>query len=468
MFQPLAQHFDAAVVTDASASRAEILAAFSYALDLTEGQPAGHSVRAAWIGTYVAMALGLTGDDLGDCFYAIMLKDLGCSSNAARVAELFLGDDRLLKHQFKTIGPEATDFLNFVQASVGIGHADAQRDAARDHLLANAAPILTGFIDTRCTQGATIARRLRFSDAVADGIANLDERWDGSGLPHGVAGDAIPLLSRIALLAQVSDVFFMTMGPDAALAEVNARSGTWLDPALVAILNDLARDPQFWAELGAHDIDQRLLALEPAQARMPVDEDYLDDIAAAFGHVIDAKSPFTGGHSDRVGLFTDLIGQRLGIAADQRRRLRRAAMLHDVGKLGISSAILEKPGKLAADEWALMQSHASHTTAILSRVSVLRDLATIAGAHHERLDGKGYPLGLDDRSISTETRIISVADFFDALTADRPYRAAMPVEQALDIMRREVGSAIDGECFAALTAIVADGIPTAPLPRVEL
>ncbi len=468
MFQPLAQHFDAAVVTDASASRAEILAAFSYALDLTEGQPAGHSVRAAWIGTYVAMALGLTGDDLGDCFYAIMLKDLGCSSNAARVAELFLGDDRLLKHQFKTIGPEATDFLNFVQASVGIGHADAQRDAARDHLLANAAPILTGFIDTRCTQGATIARRLRFSDAVADGIANLDEHWDGSGLPHGVAGDAIPLLSRIALLAQVSDVFFMTMGPDAALAEVNARSGTWLDPALVAILNDLARDPQFWAELGAHDIDQRLLALEPAQARMPVDEDYLDDIAAAFGHVIDAKSPFTGGHSDRVGLFTDLIGQRLGIAADQRRRLRRAAMLHDVGKLGISSAILEKPGKLAADEWALMQSHASHTTAILSRVSVLRDLATIAGAHHERLDGKGYPLGLDDRSISTETRIISVADFFDALTADRPYRAAMPVEQALDIMRREVGSAIDGECFAALTAIVADGIPTAPLPRVEL
>lgn len=468
MFQPLAQHFDAAVVTDAGASRAEILAAFSYALDLTEGQPAGHSVRAAWIGTYVAMALGLTGDDLGDCFYAIMLKDLGCSSNAARVAELFLGDDRLLKHQFKTIGPEATDFLNFVQASVGIGHADAQRDAARDHLLANAAPILTGFIDTRCTQGATIARRLRFSDAVADGIANLDEHWDGSGLPHGVAGDAIPLLSRIALLAQVSDVFFMTMGPDAALAEVNARSGTWLDPALVAILNDLARDPQFWAELGAHDIDQRLLALEPAQARMPVDEDYLDDIAAAFGHVIDAKSPFTGGHSDRVGLFTDLIGQRLGIAADQRRRLRRAAMLHDVGKLGISSAILEKPGKLAADEWALMQSHASHTTAILSRVSVLRDLASIAGAHHERLDGKGYPLGLDDRSISTETRIISVADFFDALTADRPYRAAMPVEQALDIMRREVGSAIDGECFAALTAIVADGIPTAPLPRVEL
>lgn len=456
------------IATGATATRAEILGAFSYALDLTEGQPAGHSLRAAWIGTYVGMAAGLSGQALNDCTYAIMLKDLGCSSNAARVAELFVGDDRKLKQQFKLIGPESAEFLAFVERNVGADSDEDERTKARDRFMADAGNILTGFIDTRCTQGADIARRLRFSDMVADAIANLDEHWDGSGLPRGKSGDAIPLLSRIALLAQVADVFFMTLGAEAAMAEVRSRSGSWLDPQLVDILCALGQDPAFWSDVGSHDIEQRLFALEPTELRLVADDDYLDDITTAFGQVIDAKSPFTGGHSERVGTYTDALATRLGIAEGPRRRLRRAAMLHDVGKLGVSSRILEKPGKLDSDEWQSMQSHASHTTAILGRVAVLRDLAMIAGSHHERLDGTGYPLGLDARTIALETRIISTADFFDALTADRPYRAAMSVDQALDIMAGEVGSAIDSDCFDALTSVLAHGIPAAPLPRIAL
>jgi HD-GYP domain-containing protein (c-di-GMP phosphodiesterase class II) len=395
----------------------------------------------------------------------VLLKDLGCSSNAARVADLFLGDDRSLKQGFKLIGPDGADFLAFVEAEVGVKEAEATRRAARDHLLGNAAPILTGFIETRCTQGAVIAKRLRFSDRVADAIAALDEHWDGGGMPRGLVGDAIPLLARIALLAQVADVFFMAGGPDRAVAEVRARSGSWLDPDLAAIFADLAADPGFWTQLAAPDIDARLFALEPAQARVPVDEDYLDDIAIAFGQVIDAKSPYTGGHSERVALLTDRIGARLRIAAPERRRLVRCAMLHDIGKLGVNNRILDKPGRLDPDEWAIMQAHATITTDILSRIGVMRDMALIAGSHHERLDGTGYPLGLDDTTISMETRIVSVADFFDALTADRPYRAAMPVDRALGIMANEVGDAIDGDCFDALEAIVANGIPKAPLPQ---
>ena len=130
-------------------------------------------------------------------------------------------------------------------------------------------------------------------------------------------------------------------------------------------------------------------------------------------------------------------------------------MLHDIGKLGVSNAILDKAGKLDADEWAAMQQHAAYSEAILSRIAAFKELAPIAGAHHERLDGKGYPRGLKGDEIALETRIITTADIFDALTADRPYRAAMPVAHALAIMADMVGTAIDADCFRALSRAMA-------------
>jgi putative nucleotidyltransferase with HDIG domain len=432
----------------------EILAAFSYALDLTEGQPAGHSIRAAWIGTFVGLAAGLRGTELSDCTYAVLLKDLGCSSNAARVAELFLGDDRKLKHQFKLIGPEAEDFLNFIEHRVGEGVDYDTRQCAIDALTEDAGPLLSGFIDTRCNQGARIARRLRFSDAVAEGIACLDEHWDGGGMPIGLMGEDIPLYARIALLAQVADVFFMTGGPEQAMIEVANRRGSWLDPALVDLFLDLGSDPGFWAMLSAPDVEAQLLGLDAAQATVSVDEDYLDAITAAFGEVIDAKSPYTAGHSERVGHYTDAIAAEMGFDEAARRRLRRAAMLHDIGKLGVSSRILEKRGPLDDSEWLEMRDHAAMTADILGRVGVMRDLAMVAAAHHEKLDGTGYPLQLDHALISLETRIITCADIYDALTAERPYRAAMPADAAIAIMEGECGVAVDAACLQALKSVV--------------
>ncbi len=450
-------------------SQAEVLGALSYALDLTEGQPAGHSLRACWIAMQLGRTIGLGREDLGELYYAVLLKDLGCSSNAARVAQMFAGNDRALKHDFKLIGPAAEDFGAFIvdQAGAQATEQEGGRGAIVDNLLANAGPIMVGLIDTRCTRGADIARQLRFSEGVALAIAGLDEHWDGSGLPHGVAGAAIPLGSRIALLAQVADVFFLAEGPAAARREIGQRSGGWIDPELAKIFLALSANPKFWEVLASGDLANVLAAIAPGDQRVKLDDDYLDDIATAFGQVIDAKSPFTGGHSDRVGTIANAVAGQLGIGEKPRRALRRSAMLHDVGKLGVSSRILEKPGALDDGEWIEMRSHAALTSDILSRVGAFNAMAMIAGSHHERLDGKGYPLGLDASMIALETRIISVADFFDALTADRPYRAAMPIGRALDIMQGELGTAIDESCFAALKTVVEEGIPQKPLVRIN-
>jgi HD-GYP domain-containing protein (c-di-GMP phosphodiesterase class II) len=216
----------------------------------------------------------------------------------------------------------------------------------------------------------------------------------------------------------------------------------------------VAERPQFWETLRSDDLQAALYTLEPAQQSTIVDDDYLDDIAAAFAKVVDSKSPFTSGHSERVTVFTDLIAEQIGLSVERRRWLRRAALLHDIGKLGVSNSILDKPGKLDPDEWAAMQMHATYSETILSRIAAFKDLAFIAAAHHERLDGKGYPRGLKGDQIVFETRIITAADIFDALTADRPYRAAMPISKALAIMAEGIGTSIDAGCFDALRQVV--------------
>ncbi|MEH6716571.1 HD-GYP domain-containing protein [Parasphingorhabdus flavimaris] len=457
MFQSKHVFFEASQSSGQS-RLSEILGAFSYALDLTEGQPAGHSIRACWIGTQVAMALGLNGEELRDIYYAVLLKDLGCSANAARVSEMFAGDDRELKHDFKLIGPQPEDFGDFIASGVGVGATPAVREQALCNLVQNGGEIMTDIMATRCSRGADIARQLRFSEDVAQAIAHLDEHWDGSGLPLGIAGRDIHLGGRIALLAQVADVFYSARGKDAALAEVRNRAGSWLNPELCTIFEKLSGASGFWEELALDDLPEQLWALEPAAQYVTVDEDFLDDISFAFGRVIDAKSPYTAGHSERVGMIADKIAEHLAMDEQSRRVLRRAAILHDVGKLGVSSAILEKPGKLDAEEWQIMQSHAAHTTNILGQIGVMSDMAMIAGSHHERLDGKGYPLGLDERSIAMESRIITVADIYDALTTDRPYRKAMSTEKAMAILQSEVGVAVDPRCFEALQFVVAGGL----------
>ena len=433
----------------------ELISALSHALDITEGQPEGHCVRCCWIGMHIGRRCGLDDGELWNLYYTLLLKDLGCSSNAARICELYLTDDLRFKRDFKTVGDSLPQVLGFVLGHTGLKAPLAERFRSVLTIFREGDEIAQELISTRCQRGADIARLLRFPDSVAAGIYSLDEHFNGQGRPQRLAGEAIPLYSRIALLAQVVDVFHTAGGPQAAVNEVRGRSGSWFDPALVGIFNDLAAEDTFWATLASSDVMHAILALEPASHIVALDDDYLDDIAAAFGQVVDSKSPYTSGHSARVALYTDLIAETLGLPLDRRRWLKRGALLHDVGKLGVSNSILDKPGKLDADEWAAVQSHAAYTEAILSRIGAFAELAVVSAAHHERLDGKGYPRGLLADQITLETRIITTADIFDAITAERPYRGAAPIPKTLEIMAENVGTAIDPACFEALKKAIA-------------
>ena len=428
----------------------ELMSAFSYALDITEGQPEGHCMRACWIGLHIGREAGLSAAELRELYYTILLKDLGCSSNAARIFELYMSDDRQFKHDYMSMDGSLPEALAFVLSHAGLQAPLAQRFRSILKVVTGGERLACELVSTRCQRGAEIARLLRFPESVAAGIFGLDEHFNGKGRPNRVRGAAIPLYSRIALLAQVIDVFHTSGGRAAALAEVKRRNRRWFDPSLVAAFETVAQSDALWHGLLDPELERAVAELAQAEHEMPVDDDYLDDIAAAFGQVVDAKSPYTSGHSARVAQYTDLIAKGLGLSPERRRWLRRGALLHDVGKLGVSNSVLDKPGALDRDEWTAVKQHAAYSERILARVGAFAELATIAGAHHERLDGTGYPRGLGADDIALETRIITTADIFDAITAERPYRGAIPVPQALQMMAKSVGSALDPDCFAAL------------------
>ncbi len=434
----------------------ELMSALSHALDITEGQPEGHCVRACWIGMNIASHLSLSEAQQWELYYTLLLKDLGCSSNAARICELYATDDLAFKHDFKTVDGSMPKVLRFIFHHTGATSSMKAKLHSLLNIISNGDRIANDLILTRCTRGADIARQLRFPEGVAAGIHSLDEHWDGSGRPEGRSGSQIPLYSQIALLSQVIDVFHCAEGRSAAEAEIQKRKGKWFAPNLVEAFEAASRPPQFWQVLVSDALESMVLSMEPGNHEKVLDEDYLDDIAEAFGQVVDAKSPYTAGHSARVALYTDLLGTSMGLPAERRRWLKRGALLHDVGKLGVSNSILDKPGKLDDAEWDAVKLHATFTGTILGRIKVFEELARVASAHHERLDGKGYPLGLAGDEIALESRIITTADIFDAITAARPYRGAVPLDKTLQMMSENIGTSIDPRCYEALLKVIAE------------
>jgi putative nucleotidyltransferase with HDIG domain len=432
----------------------ELLSALSYALDLTEGRPMGHSVRSCVIGMRIGEHLGLSTQEQADLYYALLLKDAGCSSNSSRLFHIISADEIKAKRDVKTtdwtkVGWES---LHYAVTHVATGLPFPQRIRQLLHVAATQQRDSCDLVKIRCERGSFIAKKLGFSDAVAAGIHSLDEHWNGGGYPDGLRGEEIPLFSNLANLSQTLDVFLTERGPEAAVEAALRRSGRWFSPELVKAAVSLAKTGALWEGLEEKDLLEKVLTLEPEQRQLTADEDTIDNICVAFADIIDAKSPFTYRHSNGVADAALEIARWFSMSIQEMKLLRRAALLHDIGKLSVSNAILEKPGKLTAEEWKIVRDHPYYSYEILKRIPGFAGLSRDAAAHHERLDGSGYWLGLGFNDLSLSARILAVADVFDALRAKRPYRDSLPLDRVFSMMREDAPQALDWPCLDALIA----------------
>jgi HD-GYP domain-containing protein (c-di-GMP phosphodiesterase class II) len=430
----------------------ELIGALSGALDIAEGESPGHAQRSCLIGMRLADQLELAPAARSDLFYALLLKDAGCSANSAHMAALFGADDQYAKRTSKRV-----DWARAFPALVWSLRTVAPDGSVRDRIerlraIRNEDRVTRSLMQARCDRGAEIARKLGFSQATAEAIRALDEHWDGHGQPRGLLGDEIPLAARILCLAQTMEVFHAERGVDAAYRVAAKRRGQWFDPMLVDMLGDVRSDARFWESLTEPDLS----AVAPPDRVLVADESRLDRIAEAFAQVVDAKSPWTDRHGERVCAVATHIAARLGLEQRVLRDLSHAARLHDIGKLAISNRILDKPGPLTDAEYAEVKQHPVMTERILQRVPGFAEIAPLASAHHERLDGRGYPRGLSATELTMPMRVLAVADVYEALTSDRPYRLGWSPQRALEIMRDDVPRRLDRDAFAGLESFVED------------
>jgi putative nucleotidyltransferase with HDIG domain len=379
---------------------AEVVSALSFALDLVTEQPMGHSVRTCILGMRIAEELRLHPDVQNDLYYALLLKDAGCSSAPHVTQEPAWGKQQRTK--------------------------------------------------IRSERGAALARLMGLSERTAQGIANADEHWDGSGYPDGLKGLEIPIVSRVILLAQTLEFGRNCANEEAALRSVCDRKNRWFDPDLIRAAESLANRKALWTSFASEAIYPAVVNMDTSQSTMAAGDATLDSICLAFADIVDSKSPFTYRHSKGVANTAAAIARTLNLPPQRVQFMRRAGLLHDLGKLSVPNAVLEKPGKLDAAEWEIMRLHPYYTWKILGCISGFGELSEVTAAHHEKLDGSGYFRGLRAPQLTLEMRILTVADIFDALSAKRPYRDALPLEIVFKILRKDAPHALDAACLDAL------------------
>lgn len=442
----------AAPVSD-STSLAAVLSALSFALDLTEGQPPGHAVRSCVIGMHIGKEIGLPVEAQSDLYYALLMKDAGCSTNASKMMQILGADDIAGKRDavamdWTLMGWES---LQYAVSHVKPGAPFLERVQSLFLMAVHQKQNAKLLNQMRCERGADIARRIGLSESAAQAIQCLNEHWNGAGQPVGLRKEQIPLLSRIMNVAQIADVFYSRFGNKDALAAeqvVRDRAGRWFDPGIVAAFSSVASRGSLWTDV--ENASTRIEQLEPARHVLDADASTLDNICLAFADVIDAKSPFTYRHSTGVAAAAVAIARTLGLSQAEIGTLWRAGLLHDIGKLSVSNTILDKPDKLNNDEWAVIRKHPYYTHEILRRAPVFSSFSEIAASHHEKLDGSGYYRNFNAEHLTLPARILVVADIYDALAARRPYRDALPPETVLEIISKEVPRALDAACFEAL------------------
>jgi len=418
----------------------ELLGSLSLATDLGTGQPQGHGLSTSLLAVKVARELGCEDAQIRHVQQVSLIRFLGCTSDSNDTARRSGGDDLSFMKRFAPshMGTKGEAARAMIRA-VGSGQSAPRRGrliaAALTHPASDA-----GGLAAHCEVGAMLARRLGLEAEVIAALEHAYERWDGTGDPAG-KGEEIPLETRIAVVARDADLF--ARRGEAVVEVLRERRGKAYDPQIVDMVTKL--------EISEREADwDEVLAAEPEPRAMVEDVDHSLSVIADY---VDLKSPWIRGHSRTVADLAHKAGGLLGLTDDQVRDLRRVALVHDLGRVGVENGIWDKPGPLATAEWEKVRLHPYHTERVLSRCTALAELGDIASSHHERSDGSGYHRRMTAGQLAKAGRVLAAADVMAALTADRPHRARFDTSEAARMLEVEAGAGrLDREAVAAVVA----------------
>jgi putative nucleotidyltransferase with HDIG domain len=405
----------------------ELAVAFSLGLDLAEGKAVGHAQRVCYVATLLADALALEPAARNAVYFGALLHDVGVTLAASDICRVAGIDEDAI------FGPAPLRSVEELRADLSFADLSAVVDAVQQHTLL----------------GAETVRALDFPDDVAAAVAAHHERWDGFGFPEGTAGVAIPVEARVLAVADIAESLIAAEASSLAarrrLAPAIGRYvGVALDPNIVARLLDLGRSDEFWLGLYSEDMPETLQALRPAADSRKSRKRVLR-FAEVFADIADAKGGHTIGHSRRTADGAEKLAEALALDAGHVEMIRIAALLHDIGLLGVPARIMSKPDILSVTEMQVMRQHPSNSEMVLRGLNGFEEVAFWVERHHERPDGKGYPEMLTGDELPLESRILSVADVYSALIAERAHRGALTEEDAKQIMLGAAGTQLDPE-----------------------
>jgi len=429
---------------------ADLLAGLSRVADLGFGLPSGEAVRSAVLAAVLGRSVGLPEEDVRAGLYTALLLHVGCVGYADETARLY-GDELVMSAASARTNPaDPRDGLKTFVPMLVRGRSPLDRVRLTFVAITRGKRHGEAYATVACEVGRDVARRLGLDEQVQRSVYHAYEWWNGRGVPDGLAGEEIPVGSRLAVVATVAVTLENVGGVELAAAGLRRQGGTVLDPELaekfavsVGGLVDTAADG---------DPHRVLLEVEPRPVVSVLDPE-LVDVATVFGDLADLKSPYTHGHSRGVASLASSAGWRLGLPAADVHNLELAALLHDVGRVAISSAVWDKPDRLGAHEWEQVRLHAYHSERILAGSPRLAPLARLVGLHHERSDGSGYHRGCGRSDLPMAARVLAVADAFQAMCQRRPHRAALTEDEAEQHLLDDVGCGrLDAEAVNAVLA----------------
>jgi HD-GYP domain-containing protein (c-di-GMP phosphodiesterase class II) len=437
---------------------AELVAAICLASDLAMGFPFEHGFRSTLIAMRLVERLDAGPEAASHTYYVCLLSYAGCTAEADVAAEIFHG--KMTRHFAPVMfGSQRQIMAGLIRAIPTPGRAAPVRAAEIVVRLPRAMRTGKPHLAALCEVAEMLTERLGLPTSIQALFPYLTERWDGkSGLARAKR-DEIPLPVRITHVARDAAFQQLLHGEERAASLIRERAGHAFDPAIAAVLADDA------AEILTFDGEslwEQTLAAEPFPA-LVLQDDPIERALAAMGDFADLVSPFFVGHSAGVADLVADAALRCGLSPAEITTVRRAGLVHDVGRVAVPATVWQKPGPLTADEWEQVRLHPYQTERVLDHSPALSTVTRVAGGHHERLDGSGYHRGATAVTLSLPARLLAAADAYHAMTQPRPHRAAFLPAQAAELLVEQGRSGLfDAE--AATAVLYAAGQHT---PRIE-